>query len=152
MKRMIAFLFLMISLICFAFFKDDFSTCASLNYYQISLISKENYSDLSQYSLQNGNQFYYTLAREDAVKLRLENYDLDGIVYFLDENFDVGKFLNSSEFFYQGQSLDNGYEIYYGYDRDFDDAINLNGKKINFQLVVRENDILIGIPLVLIGY
>lgn len=150
MKRMIVFLLLIMLLGGILVFKEN-HRLDEFDYYKVTLVSKDYNDSLKAYASQNGNQYYYTFDNTQSDHLNLDSLKLDGIVYYINSSFNINKYLNRLDFFYQGKSAE-GYQIYYGYDADLKDFVFVDGKKINVQLVKRSEDIVLGMPLILTGY
>lgn len=152
MKRIIVFL-LIVFILIIGFYYTKNENNNNLNFDKITFISTKYYPQLKEYSCKNGNQYYYSFNKSQSqVYQNIELNNIDGIVYYLNPSFDVNKYLKNLDFYYQGGNLDNGYKIFYGYDGNIKDNIFIDGKKINTQVVVRNNDILIGNPIILTGY
>lgn len=97
--------------------------------------------------VKNGNDFYYTFYDKE-----FEEYEENAkaLVFYL-EKFDCKKFLRGSDEVFKCQDVE-GMQIYEGYNKAFDKSIFVEGKKINFQLVINGDRIVLGIPMIVTGF
>lgn len=145
MKRMIGFFVIVFVLITFYQTKqDDFLFLKDCK----SIITVSNYKfEEENFLLQNGNQYYYKYDNLQDIK----NKDFISYNFYFDLNIDIFDILNKCSFFYQGEQIED-YQIYYGYYGGYNDFRYVNGKKINIQVVKTESQIIVGFPLIIIGY
>lgn len=150
MKRMIAFLFVIIFLAGFKIIYEN--TFPELKFEKLVVIS-QNPSLFDCETLRNGNDYYFYFNEKEsqnALKnLNIEN--IEGLVYYFDKNINLEKIKNKLNFYYKGQSIDN-MVVYYGYDSTYPDFRIIDGKRINVQIVKNSTNIIVGYPLILCGY
>ena len=150
MKRMIVFLFLCIFMIAFAFFKsNDFSF---LNCNKFVVVSKFEINE-SDKIIQNGNQYYniFSSNPKDYLKSEVKN-NADGYVFYFDSNNTKEDFEKLLGYDLTSCSEIEDYNCFYGYYNGYKDFRYVNGKKINFQLVLTEEEWILGFPVILTGY
>lgn len=147
MKKMIVFFIICILLIGVSFFTNlgtslDSAKCAAF------VINEkiEGYE-----SIQNGNdsiikvysniQDFYT-----KYKKNIKGFNL----YF--ETFDLTLFAkNLNAQIYRSHNVE-GMEMYYGYTNMYGEWKNVNGKKVNIQIAIKDNETIVGFPLILTGF
>ena len=152
MKRMIAFLLLVVGLLVFkGTQKDDFDCFEQVHAVLVVTDGEqENIDKLTK----SGDDFYY-LFEEERAKYIIKNLDVfDGVkginLYFsLDKDFEYFKrrldFLSS-------KTQVEGREVYYGFFSGYEDFQFIEGKKINAQLAKTEEYWVLGFPLILTGF
>lgn len=152
MKRLIVFfisttLVLSMKFLC----NNDFSSFN--NFERMTIVTKNEMEIESENISYSGNQIYYTLNHSQAEKY-LENekkQDIDGYVFYFND-FDLDAFSKLiGGYMFCSEGVEN-YKIYYGYYKQYNDFRYVSGKKINFQLVKRDNDWVLGFPLILTGF
>lgn len=112
------------------------------------------YDELNFDSVPNGDFKYYTFSKLEENKMLniFENCEVDGVMLKFSNEVPFSYFksvLKSN--FYQGGSAE-GMDIYYGFYQYYDDYIWVDGKKLNFQLVQKDDGWLLGMPMILTGF
>ena len=133
MKRVIGFFVAVILLIGVCVFKEN--DYALFNGFSRIIVVSEQ-EQLYQNYLINGNQYYYIFDENADVK------QLD---------FNIEKLMSNLDFYYQGGDVE-GYKLYYGYYCDFNEFRYVDGKKVNIQIALTQNEIVVGLPLITTGY
>ena len=149
MKRLLAFLFISVSALVFTSFSNDSKIFSCPQISQICMISSQKYDEKNFLQvIQNGGQFYY-LTQDTQIANTVKNYD--GVVlYFDDSTLDyITNFYKIS--YFQGQNVEN-YKIFYGYTSFFDKSVYVQNKKVNVQIAITENQIIVGFPIILTGF
>ncbi len=151
MKRLVAFLFvgsLIFALSCFGNFDllghDKISKVCVVTNYQVVSAECDNV-------IKSGNQFYYSGSR-DEIKKQFKNLDnVDGVIlYFQNSSLkEVADFYKID--YYRGGDVE-GMSIYYGYSPYYKDFENINNKKLNVQIAINGEEIIVGFPAILIGF
>lgn len=97
----------------------------------------------------NGKQYYEKQEKLDFSQSELAN--LDGIIMTF-ENLEletVAKNLNLKKV---KQELVDDMEIIYGYSDLYDDFIYIDGKQTNVQMLKKQNEVIVGFPIILSGF
>ena len=146
MKNLIVF-FLIVSLFAILYFQSP-----SLPFEEASnacfVVDKE-IEGFDQ--IKNGNE-YLTQVYEDFENFyNLYTENIKGFnLYF--KSLDINQFAKKiNGQIYQSQSVEN-IEMYYGYTAMFKDFRYLQGRKVNVQIAVKENEVIVGFPLILTGF
>ena len=151
MKRLLIFLLLGLSLTAVQPFKQDIL----FDNQQISracVISKyKNNFDDCEYIIKNGNQYLHYASRE-SIKSQMKNFkQVDGIVlYFEQSSLKELVAFYKIDYFKGGDLL--GYQVFYGYTTFYSDYKYISNKKINVQIAVASDHIIIGFPMILTGF
>lgn len=148
MKRLLTFLIVGGCLLGLSIF-GKFDILSNDNIRQVCIVSKSKIE--SEDFIQSGNQFYYNYSLKDA-KETLPNFqNIDGIILYI-ENLNVDEVFS----FYKAESFKGGdvegNKVFYGYSPYYNECYYQNNKKVNMQLVVKENQIILGFPAILIGF
>ena len=78
--------------------------------------------------------------------------NIEGLNFYFDKNTPFSFFEDNVDFIYKSDGKVNGYDIYYGYTVKYKDFLNINNKKVNFQLVNTQDEWIMGFPLILTGF
>ncbi len=153
MKRMIAFIFVLVLFLPILVLKINYRVCDEFDFSRIVIVSKSGELIDGCPVIKNGDTFYYELKKDTLNKLNKKDYNqVDGVVYYLDDGFDLDKFNKYLNYtLYGGYKIENS-ELFYGFDKNYDDFVILGNKKVNVQVVHCENQWIIGYPLILTGF
>lgn len=146
MKNMIAFLLMIISLFSIKYILPQ-EQCMK-DYEKITIVSDKRYELFEENLVQNGNDYYYTFDNDENVML--SGFDYKALVIYYKE-FDIKNFKSQCDVFYQCEDV-GGYKIYEGYMKGVEKYVMVNNKKVNFQLAIRESDIVLGLPMIVTGF
>ncbi len=146
MKNLIVF-FLIVSLFAFLYFQSpslSFDEACSACF----VVEKE-VEGFDQ--IKNGNDFLVQVYEDFENFYNSYNEIIKGFnLYFTSLEIDqFAKKVNGQ--IYQSQSVEN-IDIYYGYTSMFKDFRYLQGRKVNIQIAVKENEVIVGFPLILTGF
>lgn len=147
MKRVIGFFVAVILLIGVCVFKEN--DYALFNGFSRIIVVSEQ-EQLYQNYLINGNQYYYIFDENADVKQLLKQNFISYNFYF-SSDFNIEKLMSNLDFYYQGGDVE-GYKLYYGYYCDFNEFRYVDGKKVNIQIALTQNEIVVGLPLITTGY
>ena len=149
MKRLLTFLFLFIFLCALPLFSSQ-NIFNNKHISKAIIISKNDVEFDENLKIVSGNQFYYTL-QGDFEKESKNFNSIDGVVLYFD-NYSLENLIKDYKIdFFKGQNVDN-YEIFYGFTNIYKDFVYLNSKKVNVQIAVKENQIIVGFPAILTGF
>ncbi len=150
MKRLLIFL-MFILIIIIVYINKDKGLFNYKNITKVCIISKNSDIFAKEEVVKNGSQFYYILSREEAED-NVKTFDeIDGVVLYL-ENSNVEKIASYYHISYhQGKDIED-YKIYYGYTPRYSKFQFINGRKINAQIVVGNEQIILGFPMILTGF
>lgn len=150
MKKMIAFIFIIILLFGIALAKINYPK--PLNYEKVVVVTEKKY-DLECEIIKSGNDYYYMLGNKaDKILKNIDISQIKGIVFYLPGEYklqDLKKHFNYMVF--DSKSVQNK-KVYYGYDDSYYNFKIIDGKKINFQLVEDQNQWILGYPMILTGF
>ena len=142
MKNLVAFFGLVLCLFPLLFVEDNFDFLSS--YEKVVLVSDKK---LNENCIQNGNEFYHSFENDDWKKWKNDSSAL--IFYF--KKFDIENFKKKCEQFYSCTDVEN-YKVYQGVYAGYNNFVFVDGKKVNFQLVIKENEIVLGFPMIVVGF
>ena len=143
---MIAFLLMIISLFSIKYILPQ-EQCVK-DYEKITIVSDKRYELFEENLVQNGNDYYYTF--DNAENGMLSEFDYKALVVYY-KDFDNKNFKSQCDVFYQCEDVGD-YKIYEGYMKGVEKYVMVNNKKVNFQLAIRESDIVIGLPMIVTGF
>ena len=146
MKRMIAFLIIILLLIGFKFIDNNFAKYHFQKFIVVSKISALYNTPV----VKNGNDYYYAF-RDRAVLDEINMNDVEGIIFYFDKSMDINILLNEMDFYYKG-GIVNDIQVFYGYDSDYAEYNLIDNKKINVQIVENSTNIIVGYPMILSGF
>lgn len=149
MKRLLALIVLLGALLGLQNHSNfDFFACDGLQ--KVCFVTKENLLD-SEDVIKSGNQFYCNLSIEQASQTYKSIEELDGmILYFFDTSLEqITKYYKVD--YFKGQVVE-GKEVFYGYSPLYKDFKLVDNKKINAQIVINANEIILGFPAILVGF
>lgn len=142
MKNMIAFFIGMILLFSFSFLLP--SNFNFENYQKVVLVSDEK---LGEDCVQCGNEYFCTFTND---KWKDYQKDSRAMIFYFDE-FDFSSFSRDCDEIYACENIDN-IKVYEGYNKTFHKSENVNNKKVNFQLAITENGVILGFPMIVVGF
>ena len=110
----------------------------------------ENFTDV----LQNGNDFYYTFDKIEAMNL-LSSLDemngLKGVNLYFSKELSLSYFQERLDFLGERKECEE-MDVYYGFYRHYKKFELVDGKKVNVQLVFTGDQWIMGLPLILTGF
>lgn len=151
MKRLIAFIFVVVLIIFVGYYNDSeesmFDLCDG-----ILIITSKPVENKKFYS--SGGDFYSTFDVEESQSI-LKNLNringLKGVNLYFDGKIPFSYF--SDKITYLKQTKDVGeYKVFEGYTTFFDKFNWIDNKKINVQLVQTQDQWILGVPLILTGF
>lgn len=149
MKKIIVFIFILVSITLTMFVKDKQNPLFKCeNVYQVCMVVDNG--KLVGEVLKCGNKDFVYLSKEDAFKSigKCQTY----AVQFYLEDMDFSKILKILKANIISSQQVSGYEIYYCYTPYEKDCVYLKNKKVNLQVVLKDNEVIAGMPLILTGY
>ncbi len=152
MKRMIAFIFIVVMMLGIAYFKDAMPKAESFE--RAVIVSDFGDLDIQGEILKNGKDFYYYVdyAQCKIALNRNGNDKIKGIVYYYNKNLDLNYFTRKFNYSISDKTTIEDRDVYYGYDEDYYDFRFISGKKINFQLAYDGNNWILGYPMIITGF
>ena len=150
MKKMIGF-FLIIALLIGASLLNGFSHEIISSYNKLVIVSSNYVEEYKDNAIESGGKYYYFFDAEN--EFDYEKFgNIEGLNFYFDKNTPFSFFENNVDFIYKSEGEINGYDIYYGYTVKYKDFLNINNKKVNFQLVNTHDEWIMGFPLILTGF
>ena len=149
MKILITILFLPILLFSISYFSTDI-TIPMQNVNSVCFIVDKDFEGLD--CIKNGDQYILTIYSDFENFYKTNKNNIKGFNLYFDKNFNINDFckqIHASTF--KGKSIDEN-QILYGYTNEYNDFRYVDGKKINMQIVINENEIVVGFPLILSGF
>lgn len=115
----------------------------------VCIVTKEDIS--KENVIQSGNQFYYSYSLEEAREVLPQIQKVDGVILYFEEikADEVFSFYHAQSF--KGGSVD-GNDVFYGYTPYFQDFYYQNNKKVNMQMLVKGEELILGFPAILTGF
>lgn len=152
MRKMIAFLLLVVGLLAFKEIPKNSFDC--FDKVQAVLVVTDREQKNIDKLTKNGDDFYYVFEDERA-KYILKNLDvftgIKGINLYFSKEEKVDYFKRKLDFLSE-KSYVEGCEIYYGFFSAYDDFEIVDGKKINVQLAKNDTNWVLGFPVILSGF
>lgn len=150
MKKMIGF-FLIIALLIGASLLNGFNHEIISSYNKLVIVSSNYVEEYKDNAIESGGKYYYFFDAEN--EFDYEKFgNIEGLNFYFDKNTPFSFFENNVDFIYKSEGEINGYDIYYGYTVKYKDFLNINNKKVNFQLVITQDEWIMGFPLILTGF
>lgn len=149
MKRLLAFFVCGGMIFLFSLF-GDFDLLGHDKISKVCVVSSCEVANIGNV-VKSGNQFYYTGSSEQ-IKSEFKNFDnIDGLILYFSncELNEITSYYKAD--FYRGGDVE-GMQVYYGYTPYYKDSRDVNNKKINMQIVVCEEEIIVGFPAILTGF
>ncbi|MBQ8909035.1 MAG: hypothetical protein IJY90_01955 [Clostridia bacterium] len=150
MKRMIAFIFAVLSLLCINFTQKqqiDFS-CA-----QRAVLITSNPFENKDF-LCSGSDYYTHFEGDEVGEVLTSLHEVQGLkglnLYFSNA-LDLSYFRSKIDYL-SDKTIVGDYDIYYGYCNQFEDFKWVDGKKVNVQLAKTADGWIMGIPIILTGF
>lgn len=150
MKKMVGF-FLIIALLIGATIFNDFNHNIISSYNKMAIVSSSYVELYKDNVIESGGKFYYFFNDDSVVDIEKFN-KIEGLNFYYDKNTPLSFFEKNVDFIYKSNKKINDYEIYYGYTVKYNDFVNVDNKKVNFQLVNTQEEWIIGFPLILTGF
>lgn len=141
MKNMIAFLLGLAMLFPLTLLHSDFEL---VGYQKVVLVSGEI---LSEEYVQCGNDYFSTFYDNGWEKY--QNESKATIFYF--EDFNANEFFRNCDEFYECRNIEE-IKIYQGYYKGSLNFVNIDGKKVNFQLALTSGGVVLGFPMIVVGF
>ena len=135
MKRLLAFFVLCGLIFVFTFF-NEFDILGNDKISKVCIVTN---SQIASADTNEIKEKFDNLNNVDGIILYFENSSLDDIVDFY--NID----------YYRGGDVE-GKAVYYGYSPYYKENYSVNNKKVNVQISVQENQIIVGFPAILTGF
>ena len=121
------------------------------SYNKIAIVSSNYVEEYKDNAIESGGKYYYFFDAEN--EFDYEKFgNIEGLNFYFDKNTPFSFFENNVDFIYKSEGEINGYDIYYGYTVKYKDFLNINNKKVNFQLVNTQDEWIMGFPLILTGF
>ena len=150
MKKMIGF-FLIIALLIGASVLNGVNNEIISSYNKIAIVSSNYVKDYKDNAIESGGKYYYFF--DNVSLIDYEKFgNIEGLNFYFDKITPFSFFEDNVDFIYKSDGKVNGYDIYYGYTVKYKDFLNINNKKINFQLVNTQDEWIMGFPLILTGF
>ena len=150
MKKMIGF-FLIIALLIGASLLNGFNHEIISSYNKLVIVSSNYVEEYKDNAIESGGKYYYFFDAEN--EFDYEKFgNIEGLNFYFDKNTPFSFFVYNVDFIYKSEGEINGYDIYYGYTVKYKDFLNINNKKVNFQLVITQDEWIMGFPLILTGF
>lgn len=147
MKRLLAFLFLT-SFIFVLPMSGECKLFDNANITSAVFVCKDRLDDLQ--FVQSSEQYYYK-ATENFSTFYKNFKNIDGITLYFD-NYNLQSLISDYKIsYFKGGDVEN-YKIYYGYTNLYPQSFYMNNKKINVQIAVQGNQIIVGFPAILNGF
>ena len=150
MKKMIGF-FLIIALLIGASVLNGVNNEIISSYNKIAIVSSNYVEDYKDSAIESGGKYFYFFDNESLIDYEKFG-NIEGLNFYFDKNTPFSFFEDNVDFIYKSDGKVNGYDIYYGYTVKYKDFLNINNKKVNFQLVKTQNEWIMGFPLILTGF
>lgn len=152
MNKMIAFFVAIISMIAFMRFNPDAISMDGCE--KVVVVTENQYENLDENPIKNGADFYHVLTGEKIKYFadNMSNISYKGLSLYYNKDFKLGDLEKMFSAQINSGSGVDGYEIYYGYCPKYKDCRQINGKKINLQLVKTDDGWIAGFPLILTGF
>ena len=147
MKNMVAFLFIFILFPGVSFFCNFTLPMGEAK--SAAFVSSDQFEGFE--TIKNGND-YIIKVYDDIKEFYLKNEEfIKGFnLYFQSlDNKDFAKKLNAQ--IYQTHDVE-GMIMYYGYTNMYKNFEMVGGKKVNIQIAVKEDETIVGFPLILTGF
>ena len=147
MKNMVAFLFIFILFAGVSFFSNVTLPMGEAK--SAAFISSDQFEGFE--TIKNGND-YIIKVYDDIKEFYLKNEEfIKGFnLYFQSLNIkDFAKKLNAQ--IYQTHDVE-GMIMYYGYTNMYKNFEMVGGKKVNIQIAIKEDETIVGFPLILTGF
>lgn len=141
MKNMIAFLLGLAMLFPLVLLHSDFELAG---YQKVVLASSEILSD--EY-VQCGNDYFCTFYDDEWKKYQNES---SAVVFYFDD-FNISEFFRNCDEFYECKNIEE-IKIYQGYYKGSLNFVNVDGKKVNFQLASNPSGVILGFPMIVVGF
>ena len=148
---------LFIFLFCLMFLKAPFSLCfisqnynATHTFYTTQSLQNENFN-----IVQNGNGFLIYAKSKDATQIltKLSTKNIQGESFCFDGNFgDVKNILKSLNAKVIKKECFNDFLVIYANSPKLGKYVYINLKKVNVQIVIKKEKIIIGTPIILGSY
>lgn len=148
MKKMIVFFVATATFLAFKYYKQD-NFYPFYHFDEMTVIADDQFP-LGEDKIQSGDEYFYTLSREEgkAFVENIKDYSFFGFVFHY-QNKDI-EFLN--EYDVSEKTSVEGRDVYYGYYSGYNDFYFHKGKKVNFQAVIKEDELIVGFPIILTGF
>lgn len=142
MKNMIVF-FIMIT---FLFSLPTFlpNNYSFENYQKVVLVGDEKMGDDC---LKCGNDYFCTFIDDGWEKYQSNS---SAIIFYFDE-FDFSAFSNECDEIYACKNVDE-IQVYEGFYKGSQKSVNIDDKKVNFQLAITDNCVILGFPMIVVGF
>ena len=156
MKRMFVFLFVLIA-ICSIFFVRTYNHKLPDELDGDFYIYTNSTFDVSSCDVEivkNGPGLILKGKKEDLEKLNIPSSVVGGYSVFLDENtYNAQDVMNQLDFVVKKSSkLSGDIETFYGYSSYGGRSVKVGGHRVNCQVAINANGIIVGFPLILGSY
>lgn len=153
MKKLLAFLLLICCLISTFHFKSQTSPIFSLeNIGKVCFVNEKSFDIENVENIESGNLFYNYCSLETAKKnLDLLQKNSKGVQLYC-EKVDLDYVLKTLKAEIVSQNEIDNMKIVYCYTPFYDKAVFEDGKKINLQIAMKDEQVVLGFPLILTGF
>ena len=151
MKRMFAFIALIACIFVFSLF-GNFDLLGHEKIYKVCIVTNSQIANADcEDVIKSGNQFYYTGSKDEIKNIYRNLHKVDGIILYF-QNSNVKELIDFYKIeSYQSGDVDN-LSMYYGYSPYYKDYNIINNKKINVQIAIGVQEIIVGFPAILTGF
>ncbi len=149
MKRIIAFIFIFLVIAIIPLLAPRGYDYAGLN--AITFVTSKDIDDENYISIKSGNDYFIKVDKTRALELA-KKLDIKGYNLHFDRSSDVEALKAHFIDYCMPKFEVNGIEILEGYTKSYCDFRIVEGKKINVQMAILKNEIIIGFPLILTGF
>lgn len=151
MKKIFVFILILVCFVSSAFVKNDINPIFGFdNIDKVCIVSASDLQDDETQSVACGDKYFNYCSLNVAKTKIQECKDFDAIQFYLTE--DLEEFFKRMKFETIKTSNIENIDIYYGYTPYYQNCIFMDGKKINMQVAVVDQNIIAGFPLILTGY
>lgn len=148
MKKIIVLLFITLSLTLTTFAKSGSNPLWSFEkVISVCLVVDSDALD-GENVVECGNKDFVYMSKEEGMKVKCKTYALQ----FYLQDVTLGELLNLLKATVVSYQEFEGLEIYYCYTPYEQDCVFLENKKVNLQIVFKNGEVVLGMPLILTGY
>ncbi len=149
MKKLVVFILIIISVFLTTFVKDKLNPLfACANVYEVCLVVDNN--AITGDVIKCGNKDFVYLNKEEGLE-KVKQCKVYSTQFYL-KDISLFDILDLLEGYVVIEQEFSDLEIYYCYTAMEQDCVYIDNKKVNLQIVLRENDVVAGMPLILTGY
>ncbi len=150
MKRIVVFLVVCGMLISFAFLgRADYDAFEAKS---VTFVTSESYEGEGAQVVQSGDDYFIKVASDKAAKVKKEIGNIKGYVLHFDKSVAEQEILSKYINFSFPPATIEGTRVITGYYAKEKDYRIVDGKKVNVQIAFKEDETLVGFPMILIGF